>query len=136
VKPTDEAPDMWERECAGRNDEMNDRLRPRKKMAPSAEPAQYWRRQQAIPDVDQGGAPLGGVKATARAPGHGLKQGRAPRPAEKSGGSKVAARAERRSAAKARAWRMGPYERRSGVTPAERRGPTEGIPENEVRRAG
>lgn len=75
--------------------------------APSAEPAQYWRRQQAIPAPDHGGTPLGGVKATARAQGHELKQGRAPRPAEKSGGSKVAARAARRSGAKARAWRKG-----------------------------
>jgi hypothetical protein len=92
AKPTDEAPGKRGRECAGRNDVMNDRLRPRKKMTPSAEPAQYWRRQQVAPDNDQGESPLGGVKATARAQGYGLKQGRAPRPVEKSGGSKVAAR--------------------------------------------
>lgn len=100
-------PRLAGRECTGRNDEMNDRLRPRKTKAPSAEPAQYWRRQQVTSRCDQEGAPLGGVKATARAQGHGLKQGRAPRPAEKHGGSKVAARAARRSAVKARAWRKG-----------------------------
>lgn len=103
AKPIDEAPVERERECAGRNDVMNDRTRPRKTKAPSAEPAQYRRRQQVTPDDDHGGAPLGGVKATARAQGHGLKQGRAPRPVEKSDGSKVVARAERRSATKVRA---------------------------------
>ena len=102
AKPTDKAPGKRGRECAGRNDEMNDRLRPRKKMAPSAEPAQCWRRQQVAPDDDRGESPLGGVKATARAQGHGLKQGRAPRPAEKSGGSKVAARDKPRGEARRR----------------------------------
>ena len=55
AKPTDKAPGSRERECAGRKTtRMNDRLRPRKEIASSAEPAQYKRRRKVVPDPIMG----------------------------------------------------------------------------------
>src|SRR5579884_3758767 len=108
---------------------MNDRLRPRKKMAPSAEPAQYRRRQQASPVRPLGSAARRGKgDGTRTRPWVEAGKGSSPRRESRRKQGSRARQAERRSAAKARAWRMGPYERRRGVMPAEQRDPTEGTP--------
>ena len=133
AKPTDKALLGRVSEYAGRNKMKPDKASSIKFRMPSRH--NYgegsWRTR-----TRSAGTPSGGVEGAARVQGHRLKQGRAPRPAEKTRGSKVVARAERQSAAKARAWRMGPYERRSGVTPAERRGPAGGIRSKKRGRVG
>jgi hypothetical protein len=69
---------------------VNVQSRPRHFETPNAELSQLRRRQQAPPNRSATGAPFGGVEDGGTGKGHGWKQGRAPRPAEKPRGSKVA----------------------------------------------
>jgi hypothetical protein len=78
---------------------VNVRLRPREEQ-PGCRTVQVSAKTVGAPEFDLRKRYPAGQRTAARAQGHGWKQGRAPRPAEKTRGSKVTARAERRSAAK------------------------------------